>query len=276
MTHIHITVVGLVRNFSFTLPSIVANVFRPVERSYSKSMSFYLTRTKNPLGNPRTKEFEAPEYDVEALLADFPHQLFELEDIRAEHHDLFRAIVAQDHFASDSSVTIANRREWELTIRNYVEFLGLLKLSQRVVKDHPADAYLFLRPDLYYPEPFEMLPYREQSRSTVLTPSWGLRAGTNDRFASVPSAYIPKYFGRLDGLLGWVLANHQFHPKRHLEWVLRDTPHEQVLPFETIRVRTRRLFSETDLKRISRNRPDLRLPSQTSNRRALFRPRKEL
>jgi hypothetical protein len=271
MTRIHVAVVGLVRHFSFTFPSIVANVFEQLNKLTPTSLSFHLSRTRKALGNPRTGEFSAPEYQVEHLLAGFSHRFFELDDIRDENDALYRQVLAQDRNADDSPGSTLASNDRALIIRNYVEFLALLKLSQEVLESNPADVYLFVRPDLYYPEPFYLAPYQELISSHIFTPLWGIAAGTNDRFAFVPKSFVPQYFGRLDNLFEWMTKTQEFQPKTHLEWTLRDTPHLKVLPFEAIRVRTGQMFSRTDLKRIAKSRPDIDLPRAPERNRSLWR-----
>jgi hypothetical protein len=194
-----------------------------------------------------------------------------LEDIREENHALYQQVVTQDSLADDSPGSIPASHDWALTIRNYVEFLALLKLSQEVLESNPADVYVFVRPDLYYPEPFNLDPYQDLIQSHILTPRWGTVAGTNDRFGFVPQRFVPQYFGRQDTLLDWVTTTQQFQPKTHLEWTLRDIPHKKVLPFETIRVRAGQIFSRTDLRRIAKSRPDITLPQVLAPKRSLRR-----
>lgn len=241
--HIHVAVVGLVRSFSDCLPSLNKRVlsFLPRFPGISISSSFHLSRTKVSLRNLRTNEFGAPEYAVEHLLGNQPYFFFETKALREESKSLLETILPSGEWLEGGG----------RNLQNYLEALTLLKSANTQLRDFPADAYLYVRPDLKMLDPFIPVPGMTISTQKVLTPAWGRWGGLNDRMAIVPQRYANDYFSRLDTVVDFVNENGPFHPERHLAYALRNIPNEARLRFEAIRVRTGGVLEDIDLKRLN-------------------------
>lgn len=203
-------------------------------------MSLHLSRSQAPLGNPRTSEFDVPEYDIDSVVAKYDHDIVELDDLRAQVGSLTEEAGSYGDWLGGTG----------RNVRNYLEFLQLLAHSRKQIEQYSADAYIFVRPDLFPVDTFIPFPGVTLSTRKILTPRWGRWSGLNDRFAVVPQRYTKQYFSRIETVPEYLVAKGPLRPERHLKWALQKVPFSARLPFELVRVRTGATLEKTDLSRL--------------------------
>lgn len=241
MPSVHLAIIGLVRDFSSCLPQILELYWNKISKNkfLSPSISFHLSQTNASLENPRSREFNVPERNAERLLTEYPHSVFELEEIRDDSNFLFQELLAKGEWLGGEG----------RNLRNYVEAMWLQRMAFEELKRVQADVFIFCRPDIYPVTPLQATPWIWMGSFFVMTPRWGQYGGANDRFAIIPRKYLRKYMCRIEYSVDYVRENGPLFPERFLKWTLAGSPHLPVLPHDGIRIRSGGTPNRRDLER---------------------------
>lgn len=241
-----LAVVGLARSLDICLPSIEHKILRSFRMApgLRVSESLILSHSAKPLNNERTGEDQAPTIDPQ-ILGSRKATLLPLEQIREESSALFSRALRKGEWLEGSG----------RNLRNYLEFLTVLKKAGESLADEDADVVIFIRPDLLVLDKF--IPVRGVNLSTtaILTPRWGRFFGLNDRMAIIPQRFIPEYFSRLDTVEEFIEEHGPLDPEKHLAWALREIPSRPSLTTELVRVRAGGVLAEKDLERLETSGP---------------------
>jgi len=243
---VRIAIAGLARSLHVCLPTVdrnISGVLR-VSPGFQVSQSLTLSHSATPLNNERTGEDQAPTIDPQ-ILRSRKATLLPLEQIREESSALFSRALRKGEWLEGSG----------RNLRNYLEFLTVLKKAGDSLADEDVDVVIFIRPDLLVLDKF--IPVRGVNLSTTatLTPRWGRFLGLNDRMAIIPQRYIPEYFSRLDTVEEFIQRHGPLDPEKHLAWALREIPSRPSLTTELVRVRAGGVLAEKDLERLETSGP---------------------
>jgi len=243
---VHVMICGLARSLSICVPSINEKIIGSLARApgIDVTWSFVLSYTNSPLNNPRTSETSPAQIDLDETTAENA-ALFELEDLRSRTSDLYSRILGFGEWIGGSG----------RNLRNYLEFLSLLKIAGEEMLEGDSDAVLFVRPDVFVLDRFIPIPGLTISKQAVLTPSWGKFNGLNDRMAFVPRQHLPDYFFRLDSAEVFAQQIGPMDPEKHLKWALRNVPSRATIGTELVRIRAGGFPEKRDLERLRTSHP---------------------
>ena len=241
-----LAVVGLARSLDICLPSIEHNLFRSlaIAPGLRVSRSFTLSHSAKPLNNERTGESLAPTIEPQILRSERA-TLLPLETIREESSALFSRALTKGEWLEGSG----------RNLRNYLEFLTVLKKAGDSLALEDADIFIFIRPDLLVLDRFIPIRGITLSENSIITPRWGKFLGLNDRMAIIPQRFIPEYFSRLDTVEEFLDEHGPLDPEKHLAWALRGIPSRPSLTTELVRVRAGGVIAEKDLERLETSGP---------------------
>ena len=243
---IHIAVVGLARSLEFCYPSIERNIagLMRLDPSIEISQSVTVSYSTHPLNNERTGEFQAATPDPE-FVRSIDAKILPVETLREECASLFDFTLQAGEWLSGSG----------RNLRNYLEFLTLLRKSAGTEQTNSAEIVIFVRPDVFVLD--RLFPVRGVtiSKKAILTPRWGRFHGLNDRIAILPQKYVPQYFSRIETVRQFVTEIGPFDPEKHLAWTVRELPSRPTLGTELIRIRAGGVLSEKDMERLESSGP---------------------
>lgn len=250
---IHLLIAGLARSLDDCLPAVKRKISWQLKLlpgcGFSESLA--LSYSTNPLDNERTGENQ-PALIRPETVDSFQAQLFDLEDVRDESREIYERAHKRGEWLEGSG----------RNLRNYLEFLTVLKKAGESVQESDADIIMFIRPDLLVLDRFVPIPGLTLSTKTVLTPRWGRFLGLNDRFAIVPRQYVSDYFYRIDTVDEFLEREGPLDPERHLAWSLRDIPTRASLGIELVRVRAGGFLADKDLERLETSGPLRRMQAR--------------
>ncbi|MBV1776443.1 hypothetical protein KSF73_12065 [Burkholderiaceae bacterium DAT-1] len=184
---------GLNRSLSVTLPSIERNIFGALKAAGCEYRVFGgLMMPSTGFSNARSGEVNCmPEMDT---LASIP----------------FANLVGIDQGAFDQTINYGlfrphhdhEYRDDFASIRNILRELFSIRTVYSSVPKGEFDYFLFVRLDLYYHTPLDIVHAVNASQqyqgNVILTPGWQLWGGLNDRFAFAPARVAEVYGHRLD------------------------------------------------------------------------------
>ncbi len=243
---LHLSVTGLARSLEVCLPTIERNISRWLRLApgFDISQSLTLSYSATPLNNERTGEDQAATPNPDILRSQVA-TLFPLEEIREESSALFSRALREGEWLEGSG----------RNLRNYLEFLTVLKKAGNSIAEEDVDVVVFIRPDLLVLDRFIPLRGITLSKNAVITPRWGKFLGLNDRMAIIPRRFIPEYFSRIDTVEEFMREQGPLDPERHLAWALRRIPSRPSLTTELVRVRAGGVLAEKDLERLETSGP---------------------
>ena len=243
---IQLAITGLARSLDVCLPTIERNISRWLRLApgFDVSQSLTLSYSATPLDNERTGEDQAAIPNPDILRSQVA-TLFPLEETREESSALFSRALREGEWLEGSG----------RNLRNYLEFLTLLKKAGNSIDEEDVDVVVFIRPDLLVLDKFIPLPSITLSKNSIITPRWGKFLGLNDRMAIIPRRFVPEYFSRIDTVEEFIREQGPFDPEKHLAWALRGIPSRPSLTTELVRVRVGGVIAETDLERLETSGP---------------------
>lgn len=241
-----IAIAGLARSLEVCLPSIDRNIsgLLRISPGIDVSQSLTLSHSATPLDNQRTGEDLPAALDPE-LLRSRAATLLPLEGIREESSALFSRALRKGEWLEGSG----------RNLRNYLEFLTVLKKAGESLAEEDGDIIIFIRPDLLVLDRLIPLKGITLSKEEVLTPRWGKFLGLNDRMAIIPRQFLREYFGRIDTVEEFISHHGPLDPEQHLAWALREIPSKSSLSTELVRVRAGGVLAEKDLERLETSGP---------------------
>lgn len=243
---IHLVIAGLARSLEICLPTVdrnLSSVFG-VTPGFQFSQSLVLSYSKQPLNNERTGEDVAPNVDPQ-ILRSRSATLLPLEQIREESDAIFSLALTKGEWLEGSG----------RNLRNYLEFLTVLKKAGDSLANIDADVVIFVRPDLLVLDKFIPVRGVNLSKTEILTPRWGKFRGLNDRIAIIPHHHLQEYFARLDTVEEFLNEHGPLDPEKHLAWALRESPVRASLGIELVRARAGGVLAEKDLERLETSGP---------------------
>lgn len=241
-----IAIAGLARSLQVCLPTIDRNIsgLLRVSPGFQISQTLILSHSAEPLNNERTGEDQAPTIDPQ-ILKFRKATLLPLEQIREESSALFSRALTKGEWLDGSG----------RNLRNYLEFLTVLKKTGDSLANEDSDIVIFIRPDLLVLDKFIPVRGVNLSKNSIITPRWGKFLGLNDRMAIIPQRFIPEYFSRIDTVEEFIREQGPLDPERHLAWALRGIPSRPSLTTELVRVRAGGVIAEKDLERLETSGP---------------------
>ena len=108
------------------------------------------------------------------------------------------------------------------SVNNLVHQLHALKMVSERIRLHDPDVVLFVRPDLFYHDPFPAWMIADAARhpDRCYLPHWQWWGGYNDRFAICGRKAFLHYGSRIDHILDYCSRGHR---PLHAERLLRET-----------------------------------------------------
>lgn len=243
---IAVVIAGLARSLDHCLPTVEQNTTTVLRHTPGIEVTqlLILSHSATPLNDERTGENLPATVNFE-LVGSRRATLFLLEDLRRESAPLYDFALQRGEWLGGSG----------RNLRNYLEFLTVLKKAGESLADQDADVVIFVRPDVLVLDRFIPIPGLTLSREAVLTPQWGRFQGLNDRMAVIPQRFVQQYFSRITGVKEFIEQNGSFDPEKHLAWSLRQVPSRSSLSTELVRVRAGGVLAEKDLERLETSGP---------------------
>ena len=200
MASVAICFFGLTRSLQRTIDSIERNIFGVLRTHKIEYDVFVHTYDLNLLNNPRTEEVNCvlePQSDLVLLKP-----------------TAFTISNQASFLATPEARTFSRYRgKWKQDVRTLQNLACQLHSLRTVTTllqtysdehEHAYRAVLYLRPDLRYAQPLELSALRkvlvasDEHRKLLITPTWQLWNGLNDRFAFCSLAAAPLYANRLE------------------------------------------------------------------------------
>lgn len=212
---------GLNRSLSITAPSINISVYQQLQKAgIEYDVYAALMFPKSGINNQRSGEVACvPE--VDSLTALQTKNLVLVDQDEFDHNtDLVSLGLVETNDAY---------HDGHASSRNQLRELHSINLSYNlaVQSGQHYDAFIFLRPDLYYHEPFNFLAYLGGNSavdpSSFITPAWQQWFGLNDRMAICGTRAASVYASRLSYVPRFLsMTQEALHAERMLLFVAID------------------------------------------------------
>lgn len=243
--NITILVVGLNRSLSYTAPSIVRRVQKPLEKSFLFSvrtnLAFIVPR--GPVINHRSGEHGDVEINLPQSLSATNIWNLDEEDLQGETMETLEKVRDFPDWGDDNG----------RAVRNALTYMAALKVAYRKCLGS-TDQYILVRPDLAIEgrlwlktRLFANHFLRIFGAQVIVLPSWGKFGGLNDRFAIVPDKFAVDYFERDTGLSSWIQGSKGLPAELFLLDALRAARHVSTIATPMFRIRLGGVVESRDI-----------------------------
>lgn len=248
---------GITRSLRYTLPFIEKNVLHVLDTADIPWHLYVHTYDQQIIYNERSGEL-GTETNYREDIALLPSNTYTLGTSSRE--DTLKNISIQDYITHGDPYQGHGKETPLRSLQNLLLQLHSLKKAFHLVPEEKSDtAYLFIRPDLAYVDPFPtnlvQKCLKKSKEKLIFTPEWQQWGGLNDRFAITNTSGAQAYAERIDQAQSYAQKK-QLHAEKFLSHCI-STHNQRGLTSRALRVRAHGMISPIDLEELSLTKKDL-------------------